>query len=144
MSLLNIIKEDLNKARKAKDRISVTVLTTLYAEAAIKGKNKGNRVSTDTEVTETILKFTKNAKEMLSHLTDADDRAKFEDEIETYEDYLPTQLTTQELSDAIAKIVTANNIIIPKGMGRVMKELSAQYAGRYDGKLASEIVRSYS
>ena len=143
MSVLNDIKENLTIARKARDRVGITLLTTLYGEASMKGKNNGNRESTDEEVVATVRKFIKNVKEVVEHTPSVIARKQLELEILVYEEYLPTQLTVQQLSDIIAKIITDNDISIPKGMGRVMKELSAQYAGRYDGKLASEIVRSH-
>ena len=78
---------------------------------------------------------------MLTYTSDEDGSIKFE--ITVYENYLPTQLGAQELSDIIMDIITFNNLSISKDMGRVMKELASKYAGRYDGKLASEIVRVY-
>jgi len=144
MSVLNDIKENLTTVRKLKNKFGIQILTTLYGEAAMKGKNNGNRESTDDEVVATVRKFIKNAKELLGYTTCTISRGQIKAEIIIYEQYLPTQLTIQELSDIITKIITDNDIAIPKGMGRVMKELSAQYAGRYDGKLASELVRSHS
>ena len=93
MSLLSDIKEDLNKVRKARDKAGITLLTILYDEAAMKGKNNGNRESTDEEVIATIRKFVKNVKEILEHTASAVARENLELEITVYEYYLPTQLT---------------------------------------------------
>lgn len=136
MTLLGQIKDDLLKARKAQDRIDVQVLTTLYSEAAMKGKNAGNRESTDEEVISTVKKFIKNAKEMLEHIEDLDDRIKYEDEIDTYENYLPTQLKKGELKRIILQMKEDGDNI-----GSLMKKLKAKFDGQYDGKEASQIIK---
>ncbi|MCK5600484.1 GatB/YqeY domain-containing protein [Candidatus Pacearchaeota archaeon] len=143
MPLLSKIKNDLNNARKASDRVALTILTTLYAEAAMQGKNSGNRESTDDEVTATITKFVKNAKELLSHIGDAETRDKIISEIAVYETYLPLQLSVKELTSIITNIMEVKEGDVIPNIGIVMKHLSANYSGTYDGKLASEIVRAY-
>ena len=144
MPLLSKIKDDLYNARKASDRVALTILTTLYSEAAMKGKNNGNRESTDAEVTATITKFVKNAKELLSHIEDTETKDKIISEIAVYETYLPSQMSKEELTSIITNIMeVADGDVIPN-IGIVMKHLSTNYNGRYDGKLASEIVRAYT
>ena len=143
MPLLNKIKNDLYNARKASDRVALTILTTLYAEAAMKGKNSGNRESTDEEVTATITKFVKNAKELLSHIEDIETKDKITSEISVYEAYLPSQMSKEELTSVITNIMEIKEGDIIPNIGMVMKHLSANYNGMYDGKLASEIVRAY-
>ena len=48
--LINQIKSDALEARKARQTNTATLLTTLYSEASMVGKNDGNRESTDAEV----------------------------------------------------------------------------------------------
>ena len=143
MPLLSKIKNDLTNARKANDRVALTILTTLYAEAAMKGKNSGNRESTDEEVTATITKFVKNAKELLSHIEDIETKDKITSEISVYEAYLPSQMSKEELTSVITNIMEVKEGDTIPNIGVVMKHLSANYNGMYDGKLASEIVRTY-
>ncbi len=144
MPLLSKIKNDLYNARKASDRVALTILTTLYAEAAMKGKNSGNRESTDEEVTATIAKFVKNAKELLSHIEDTETKDKIISEITVYEEYLPSQMSKEELTSVINNIMEIKEGDVIPNIGAVMKHLSANYNGQYDGKLASEIVRAYN
>ena len=143
MPLLSKIKDDLLNARKTSNRVALTILTTLYAEAAMKGKNSGNRESTDAEVTATITKFVKNAKELLAHIEDTETKEKITSEIAVYEAYLPLQLTRKELASVIHNIMELKDGDVTPNIGVVMKHLSANYNGMYDGKLASEIVRTY-
>ncbi|MCK5614913.1 GatB/YqeY domain-containing protein, partial [Candidatus Pacearchaeota archaeon] len=95
------------------------------------------------EVIKVVTTFIKNAKEMLGHLEDEDDKAVFEDEIETYQTYLPPQMSKEELTSVIINIMEVKEGDVTPTIGVVMKHLSANYSGKYDGKLASEIVRAY-
>ena len=52
--LINQIKSDALIARKARKIDTATLLTTLYSEASMIGKNLGNRESTDQEVLQVI------------------------------------------------------------------------------------------
>ena len=49
MSILNTIKNDNVTARKSRDIITSSLLSTLYAEAVNVGKNDGNRETSDKE-----------------------------------------------------------------------------------------------
>ena len=66
--LLETINQDRNEARKMKYTATATLLTTLYSEAQMVGKNDGNRETTDAEVVAVIKKFVKNIDETLSNL----------------------------------------------------------------------------
>lgn len=133
MTLMQKIKQDQVEARKERDTIRANLLTTLIGEAEMVGKNAGNRESTDSEVVAVIKKFVKNAQETLAAL-----RAHLQDhvdvtvEISILEGYLPKQLSEYELK-AIAVGRT--------GMPDFMKYLKDNYAGQYDGKLASTVAR---
>ena len=61
-------------------------------------------------------------------------------EIDVLEDYLPEPLSKKELTINIEHYIIMHKLVI-KDMGRVMSFLKANYEGRYDGKVASGIVR---
>jgi hypothetical protein len=66
-------------------------------------------------------------------------RAQTEGELKIIEVYLPKALSEAEVSALIANIVAANP---GSNMGAVMKELTPQIKGRFDGKKASDMVRA--
>jgi len=129
---LQKIKSDNLQARKTKDKILSSLLTTLVGEIEIVGKNNGNRPTTEEEALKVIEKFKKNAQQTLelSHNND------LQSEIELYSSYLPELLSEEELRKMITNYIEngANNI------GSIMKELK-QCGFQYDGKLASTIVK---
>ena len=57
------------------------------------------------------------------------------------EKYLPQLMSTDELTFVIEKIVKDNSYSGMKDMGKLMKTLSTEYASRYDGTVASGIVK---
>lgn len=138
MSLLEKIKSDSLTARKARNIVLSGVLTTLYSEASMVGKNDGNRSSTDEEVVKVVKKFLKNASETMNHIKNADSIAynDLHDECMVYQSYLPKQLTSEELAEKINSLLSSGNNI-----GQIMKNLKENYAGRYDAKLASQIAK---
>ena len=143
MSLLEQIKSNLTDARKAKDTTTSNVLSTLYAEAGMVGKNAGNRESTDAEVIAKVKIFIKNIDETINSLPEGYSKmAEIQKEKELLQKYLPKQMSEKELKSVIAAIGAAHEKSM-KSMGKIMGDLKAKYDGHYDGKLASEIVKSF-
>jgi len=141
MTILEQIKADSLEARKKKDNIAANLLTTLYSEALMVGKNKGDRLPTDEEVSSTVQKFLKNAMETKGLLERADSATlalfTIDSEITVLTRYLPAPLSDDELTSAIKIIIDDGNASV----GAIMKALKEQYAGRYDGKKASELAK---
>lgn len=137
MNLLNTIKSDLFRLRKrADDKLAISLLTTLYSEAANIGLNDGKRESTDAEVIAMIKKFISNLDQCVTaanKLRINTDNQK--QEIKILEAYLPKQLTETELRSIIKPLVDAG-----ENKGVIMRALKENYGGQYDGKLAASIV----
>ena len=129
------IKADLLTARKARDSASVKVYSTLYGELELISKKK-NEPITDELVIATVKKFLANLKEMESQTGRVELLTIIRHEVYLLNKYIPSQLTEEE----ILKIVTELN---PSNMGEAMKHLKGGYAGLYDGKLASQVVKTY-
>ena len=143
MSLLNQIKDAQLQARKERDEIKSSLFTTLYSEASMKGKNDGNRDSTDEEVIAVIKKFLNGVNETLEALKfSSDGRVKVAVlEKEILESLLPKQLSEDELRIAISALIAGLEERNPKAMGKIMAGLKAQFAGLYDGAVASKLIK---
>jgi len=141
--LINQIKSDALIARKARKTDTATLLTTLYSEASIIGKNAGNRESTDTEVLQVIEKFIKNANEVKNILLKNNkDVSRVDNEILVLSKYLPQKMSYEELENVVREIVEVfKGINMQMKMSNIMAKLKENYSGMYDGKLASEIVK---
>lgn len=143
MSLLQKIQAASLEARKNRETEKATLLVTLFSEAAIIGKNDGNRESTDDEVVKTIKKFLKNNHDTIDTLIrHGHDATRFEDETTILEGFLPKQLSEAELSTLITTFVALLPERNIKQMGAIMKQLNAGYAGLFDGALASKLIKT--
>lgn len=136
MSLMDTLKVKQLEARKAGQTQAASLYTTLLGEAAMVGKNAGNRDTTDAEVVAVVQKFLKNIAETIQALTTRGqpvDAQKAEQEL--LKVFLPQQLTELELVD----LAKTNQSLGMPGFMRMLKE---NYSGRYDGKLASQVAKN--
>lgn len=148
MSIIQKLKEDQIHVRKmvnelAENKIVVSLLTTLIGEAAMIGKNDGNRETTDEEVLVVMKKFLKNINETLDARPDPTSDLYIEIRLleEYIEMYGPKMMSDDELQHFIADIIGVYELKSPRDMGIVMKELKASKAGLYDGGKASKFAK---
>lgn len=143
MSLLQKIRDDNQKVRflsDPKSRVESTLLITLFSEAQRVGKDNGNRESTDAEVIAVIQKFVKNTNETISLLPDTDPRKQSAKvELAVLEAYLPKQYTKEELKTIISACALNGDDM---SLGSLMKFFKEYHAGKYDGKMLSEVIRN--
>jgi uncharacterized protein YqeY len=131
MTLMIEIKEKQIAARKAGTG-EASLLTTLLGEAAMVGKNAG-RETTDQEVVAVVKKFIKNIDETITALQTRNQLfTQYAVEREILEQFLPQQLTESTLFE-VAKS--------QPDMPTFMKHLKENFAGQYDGKIASMIAK---
>ena len=141
--LIDTIKADQLQARKDRYKDTAALLTTFYSEAAMIGKNDGGRTTTDEEVIALAKKFIKNAEERRDNLDKSDARYVNDGfEINVLSQYLPTQMTDDELKEFIGEVIGTQGLQSPKDMGVIMKELKTTKAGLYDGGKASQLAKA--
>jgi uncharacterized protein YqeY len=143
MSLLETLKTNQLTARKAKDAVATSLLTTLIGEStkvSDEDFKKGQTEITDEKVIATMKKFLKNAEETARLLQgkSSEHLATVQTEIAILNEYLPQQMSEEQLATAIKLFKDANP---DANMGAIMGHLKANYAGLYDGKLASQLAK---
>ena len=132
MTLMEQIKQKQLAARKEGLPVA-SLYTTLLGEAAMIGKNAGDRETTDAEVVAVVKKFIKNTNETIEALTSrGQDAELFIIERMILEEFLPQQLDEVQLNTIAQEF---------KSMPEFMKALKERYAGQYDGKLASMVAK---
>lgn len=137
MSLISKIQNDLLSERKAgTNKLKISLLTTLYSEASIIGFNDKKRETTDVETIAVIKKFIKNIDECLTH---AANQESYLVEKEILSEYLPKQMNEAELKTAIDVYICGCGDV---NKSQIMKYLKSSFNGRYDGKLAAQVVDS--
>lgn len=144
MSLLKTIQADYLAARYAKDSLKSNLLSTLLGEAQAIGKDDGNRDSTDAEIIAVIKKFIKNAEATSAAAVNSIQINKMDivqmaaNEVKILVTYLPEQFDETKTTFLVQTYLEENP---DANMGNVMGYFKANYAGKYDGQLLSQIVK---
>lgn len=138
-TLHNKLIDDLKAARFQRDDMKRNVLTTLIGELDTNAKRTGKAV-TDEQAVATVKKFVENAKFTMSKLSPEVELYKaYEKESALLAGYLPKQMSEAELTGAVLAFIGEGFTT----MGEVMAQLKYKYAGLYDGKMASAVVKKY-
>lgn len=141
--LLNDIQEKLNQARKEKNSKLITILTTLFGEAQMVGKNKGNTITSDEDVIKIIKKFNNNIEETISLISDLQKKEDLLFEKEVISQFLPKQLSKEELEKEIDLILSAKDKNLGKKLiGIVNQELKIKFNGSFNSKDVQEILNN--
>jgi uncharacterized protein YqeY len=135
--LLEKVSEDHIKAMKARDSLRISVLSMLksaikYQE--IENKEKG-KCLTDDDVVNVINKEVKKREESIEMYREAgrDELASKEaEELAILKEYLPEQLSEQEVEKYVNDIIAKLNATSQKDFGRVMKSAVAELKGKAD------------
>lgn len=161
MSLKEKIRQDLNEAIKKKEELNSSVLRLLLAAVLNKEKGKRYKLSkekselkevelekesqlTDEEVIEVIASEIKKRKEAVLEYQKGERKElaeKEKKELEILEDYLPEQLSEEEIKKLAKETINKIGVQEPKEMGKIMAELMPRVKGRAEGGLVSKIVK---
>ena len=107
-------------------------------------KDKGIEVS-DEQILGIVAKEVKTRKDAIAEYEQANREdliEKANEEIKALEEYLPKQLTDEELVTEVKKVIEKLNATSMKDMGPVMKEAKATIGAQADGKRINEVVKS--
>jgi uncharacterized protein YqeY len=145
VSLLERIDSDLKIAMKEKNELTLSTLRMV--KAAIKNKEIDKKIKAlpDPEVVEVLQKQVKQRKDSITEFEKAnrtDLANKEKNEVTIIEKYLPKGLGEAELKAIIQKAIQASGAKTKADLGRVMKEVMPQVAGRADGKAINQIALS--
>jgi len=142
MTLNKKIAEDLKGAMKAKDAARVSCLRMLKTSLKNIQVDKGREL-TDEEIQTIISSSVRKSKEAAEEFRKGgreDLALKEEQEIKILYDYLPQQLTPEEIEKTLREIIDDLSAS-SKDLGKVMKAAMAKMAGQAQGKEVNEIAR---
>ncbi len=137
------LMEDLKNSMKEKNVVRKNVIQMVRAAILQIEKDKGIEVD-DNKILEIIAKEVKTRNDSLEDFQkggreDLVEQAK--QEIAILSEYLPKQLTKEELKERIMNIINEIGATSIKDMGAVMKEAKSQIGTAADGKSINEVVR---
>ncbi len=145
MNLFDQISEDIKKAMLARDKVRLEALRGVKKEFLEAKTAKGaNGELTDENATKIMVKMVKQRKES-ARIYEENNRPELAEnelsEAAVIEEYLPKQLSAEELEAELKAIIAETGATGPKEMGNVMGVATKRLAGRAEGKLISAKVK---
>jgi|SRR6185312_13615670 len=145
-TLKDRLRADLTAAMKARDGLrSATIRMALTAITNEEVAGASARVLSDDEVLKVLgreAKKRREAAEAFAGAGRAEQAAREEAEGEVIAEYLPSQLSDEELGALVAAAVAETGAEGPRAMGSVMKVLTPRVAGRADGSRVAAAVKT--
>ena len=145
MNLETQIMGQLKEAMKAKNTIALEALRAVKSELLLAKTSGGanGELSEDQEIAllQKLVKQRKEAAEQFEANARQELAEKELAQAEVIQQFLPAQLTDEELTMAIKEIVAEVGATSPKDMGKVMGAASSKLAGKAEGKLISAKVK---
>ncbi len=144
MSLRERINTDVKNAMKAKDtkkRDALRLLTSAFKQVEVDER----RELSDADIIKIIQSQVKRRDDAASQYKAAgrDDLMQIElDEISYYKEYLPAQLSDEELRNRLKEIIEKVGANSMKDMGKVMGAASKELSANADGKRINECVKT--
>ena len=146
MGLKEKLQSDLTDAIRSRAEVkSGTIRMLLAAITTEEVSGKAARVLKDEEIITVLSREAKKRREAVEAYVAAkrDDLAdKERAEGEVIAQYLPAQLSEDEIKKMITDAITETGATGPAGMGLVMKVLSPKIAGKADGGVVSGLVKA--
>jgi uncharacterized protein len=145
MSLKTQIDSDIKKAMLAKNKEELDALRGIKSMILLAETEKGSvaEISTDTE-NKLLMKAAKQRKESADifqqqNRSDLAEKELFQ--LEVISRYLPKQLSLEELTQELKKIIAEVGAAGPQDVGKVMGTATKKLAGKADGKVISDVVK---
>ena len=146
MSLKEKLQNDLTAAMRARDEIKSSTIRMILT--SIKNEEVSGKEARDLSDAEVITVLSREAKKR-REAAEAFDQAGAKDRADqeraegfVIAEYLPKQLSEDEVKALIAQAIAETGANSPAQMGLVMKSLQPKTAGKADGGLVSSLVKA--
>lgn len=136
------VRADLTESMKARDAEKTSTLRMLQSSFKYAQIDAGHELGDD-EALIVIRKAVKQRLDSIEQYTNGgrpELAEKERREMDLLKAYLPPELSEEEIEAGVREIVASTGAQSKKDMGKVMKEATARYKGRVDGKKIQEIV----
>lgn len=146
MSIFEKVNEDIKASMKARDKVRLNTLRNIkkvFLEA-LTAPGASDTLE-DADALKIIAKLAKQGKDSAREYSEQNRQDLADEElaqVAVIEEYLPSQMTKEEIEESVKKIVAETGAASMKDMGKVMGIATKQMAGRADGKLIAEMVKT--
>ena len=143
MNLLEKFNKDMITAMKSQDKERLTVLRMVKGAMQLEHINNKKEINEELLIdcvgkqikmrNDSVVEFEKGGRDDLVQKT--------KNEITILNDYLPEQLSKEEVNEIIDEAFAKLKPTSPKDMGNIMREITPKLKGKADMKEVSEIIR---
>jgi uncharacterized protein YqeY len=145
MTLTDKITTDLKEAMKSGDKLRLETLRTIRAQIIDMSKRGTDKPITPEDELSVLMTAVKKRKEAIEQYEKAgrvDLVRQEQQELEIITTYLPQQMSREEASEVIGRIVTEVGATGSKDFGKVMPRVMKELKGKIDGKIVQELVKA--
>lgn len=139
------LMDDVKAAMKNKEADRLGAIR--FLQAAVKNKEIDLRPKeiTDEDILSVIKKMAKQRKDSIEQFENAGrndlaDKEKLE--LSIIQEYLPEQMSEDQVAKIVEEVIAALGASSMKDMGNVMKQVQEKTAGAADGKMVSQLVKA--
>ncbi|MGB9773108.1 MAG: GatB/YqeY domain-containing protein [Bacteroidota bacterium] len=148
MSLSERLSEDLRTAMKSGDKVRLETIRMLRAALTEKiverrGANAEMREEDELSVILSAAKKRREAIEEYRRVGREDKAREEEAELSIIQEYLPKQLSPDEIAEHIKAVAAQIGAANPKDFGRLMAAVMKDLKGKADGKIVQESVKQF-
>ena len=145
MSLEAKIMESLKTAMKAKDEVTLRTLRAIKAAIIIEKTAEGASgeidEATEIKMLQKMAKQRKDSLQIFEQQQREDLASKEREELAIIEQFLPAQMSEEEIKQALQQIINTVGASSMADLGKVMGIASKELAGKADGKLIATLVK---
>lgn len=144
MSLIERINEGIKNAMKEQNEARKRTLRAIKSQLLLLQTSGAGEITEDIEI-KMLQKMMKERQDSYAVYVQQkrDDLAVVEkEEMDIIQEYLPKQMSEEELTTALKAIIAQVGATSGKDMGKVMGVASKEFAGKADGKMISAIVKT--
>ena len=142
MTMRNKLEDDIKQSMRERNQARLNALR--FLKAAVQASEKtGGKALDDEGMLEVVSKQVNDRREsirMFEQGNRSDLASKESAELSVLEEYLPPQLTRDELTQMIQRIINETGAITMSDKGKVMGQLMPQVRGKADGTQVNELV----
>jgi len=144
MDINTRLNDEMVIAAKARDRIRLSAIRML--KTALHNKEiELMRPLNESETLQIISAMVKQRKDSIEQFAKGgrtDLVEKEEAELKVVQEFMPVQMSDDEVESVIKKVIAEAGAVSVKDMGKVMKLLMPQFASKADGKMVGEKVKA--
>ena len=144
MNFLDRLNHDLKEAMRSKDKVRLSVIRMVKGAMQNEAIQFKKDMLTEDQALTVLLREVKQRKDSLQEFEKAnrqDLAAKLQEELQILDEYMPEQLSEDELRKIVSQAIEETGATSKKDIGKVMSYVLPKVKGKADGGIVNKIVQ---